>query len=56
MKGNYYRKISNIDRFARKFYCTHARLGTLRSEKRQARKAVRQDAKKSCRIFSDSTD
>lgn len=40
-KNNFYRKVFKMDRFGRAFYCQHARLGLVRSEKRQARKKVR---------------
>ena len=43
MKGNAYRKLYRIDRFARRFYCKHARLGQLRMDKRAARKRARRD-------------
>lgn len=41
MKGNGYKKLFQIDRFARKNYCPHARLNQLRSDKRQAKRTVR---------------
>lgn len=40
-KGNEYRKLFRIDRFARNFYCQHARLNQLRADKRAAKKAAR---------------
>lgn len=41
-----YKRLCYMDRFARDYYCKHARLGQLRLDKRRARKAVRADAKK----------
>ena len=38
MKGNSYRKDYNEDKFARAFYCQHARLNQLRSDKKQSRR------------------
>jgi hypothetical protein len=46
MKGNSYRKFFKIDRFARKYYCKHARLNQLRSDKKQSKKKIRRDLKK----------
>ena len=41
MKGNSYRK----DKFARAFYCQHARLNQLRSDKKQSRRKTRRKNK-----------
>lgn len=41
MKDNSYRKEYNIDRFARRYYCDHARLNQLRADKKQAARKVR---------------
>ena len=46
MKGNSHKKQYSEDKFARHFYCKHARLGQLRLDKKASRKKVRQDAKK----------
>ena len=43
MKGNGYRKLYNIDCFARRHYCKHARLGQLRMDKHAAKKAARKE-------------
>lgn len=40
-KGNDYRKVFYIDRFARFLYCQHARLNQLRSDKREAKRKLR---------------
>ena len=41
MKNNLHKKRTFIDRFARKFYCQHARLNSLRSDKKLAKKQER---------------
>lgn len=43
MKSNAYKKLYMIDKFARKYYCQHARLNQLRSDKKQAKRKVRRD-------------
>ena len=45
MKNNDYRKEFGIDEFARKYYCKHARLNQLRSDKKQAKRKSRRNAK-----------
>ena len=45
MKNNNYKKLYSIDRFARKFYCNHARLNQLRLDKKRAKRKVRRDNK-----------
>ncbi|MCI8601314.1 MAG: hypothetical protein HFE45_06925 [Oscillospiraceae bacterium] len=45
MKSNAYRKLFRIDRFARKYYCPHARLNQLRSDKRRAKRIARRHRK-----------
>ena len=45
-KGNHYRKLFDIDRFARHWYCQHARLNQLRREKRAAKRLARQTGKR----------
>ena len=46
MKNNDYRKEFGMDHFARKYYCTHARLNQVRSDKKQSKKKVRENTKK----------
>jgi len=46
LKGNWYRKLYGIDRFARRWYCDHARLNQLRADKKAAKKAARTERKK----------
>ena len=48
-KGNDYRKIFSIDRFARHWYCQHARLNQLRSDKREAKRKLRRQTKEMLR-------
>ena len=45
-KNNEHKKIFRMDEFGRKFYCQHARLNLLRSEKKQAKKKARQAQKR----------
>lgn len=46
MKGNSYKKLYSEDKFARKYYCKHARLNQIRNDKRQSRKKVRRTLKR----------
>lgn len=46
VKSNSHKKLYSIDKFARKFYCGHARLGQLRSEKHLAKVAARRSNKR----------
>lgn len=46
MKNNRYKKQYRIDRFARRYYCTHARLNQLRHDKKAAKRAVRRLSKR----------
>lgn len=48
-KNNEYRKIFRMDKFARRWYCHHARLNQLRSDKKLAKKSVRDAGKRICR-------
>ena len=45
MKGNSYRKDYNENKFARAFYCQHAWLNQLRSDKKQSRRKTRRKNK-----------
>lgn len=40
-KGNFYRKLYKMDKFARRYYCDHARLNQLRADKKAAKRVVR---------------
>lgn len=41
-----HKKLTYEDKFARKYYCSHARLGTLRYEKKHQKKLMRRIYKK----------
>jgi hypothetical protein len=40
------KKLTHEDKFARKYYCQHARLNSVRNDKRQAKKKMRTIDKK----------
>ena len=46
MKGNQYRKLHPMDRFAKKYYCQRARRNQIREDKCCLRKIARRAAKK----------
>lgn len=41
MKGNFHKKITKEDKFARKYYCKHARLNQLRADKQRQKRVMR---------------
>ena len=45
MKGNQYRKLHPMSKFAKKNYCQHAKRNQIRDDKRQLRRAVRRNGK-----------
>ena len=45
-KNNSHKKDFSEDKFARAFYCQHARLNQLREDKKQSRKKTRRKNKK----------
>lgn len=45
MKGNLYRKYIVTDRFAKMYYCYHARRGVRRKERKDCKKAWRNSEK-----------
>lgn len=51
MKGNSHKKRTFIDKFARKYYCQHARLNSLRSDKKIAKRQERKFNKKLCENY-----
>ena len=53
MKGNSHKKRTFIDRFARNYYCQHARLNYLRADKRLAKRQERHYNKKLCKTIFD---
>ncbi len=46
MKGNQYRKLHPMDKFAKKFYCQNAKRNQIRDDKHYLRKIVRRVGKK----------
>ena len=46
MKGNQYRKLHPMDKFAKKFYCQRARLNQIRDDKHYLRTILRRTGKK----------
>ncbi len=54
-KGNFHKKIYSIDEFARHYYCEHARLNQLRSDKKQSRMKYRA-YQKSAQAKMEGTD
>lgn len=46
MKGNQYRKLHPMDKFAKKYFCQRAKRNQIREDKRRLRKAVRLAGKK----------
>ena len=51
MKNNLYKRDYQEDKFARKYYCTHARLSQLRNDKKQSRRKTRNKGKEFCRNY-----
>ena len=49
MKGNSHKKRTFIDRFARNYYCQHARLNYLRADKKLATRQERRHCNSLCR-------
>lgn len=47
MRRNAYKKETFEDKFARRYYCEHARLNSIRSDKKEQHKKFRRDFKKS---------
>lgn len=46
MKGNQYRKLHPMSKFAKKYFCKKAKLNQIRDDKYYLRKAVRRAGKK----------
>lgn len=46
MKGNIHKKLTKEDKFARKYYCQHARLTQIRNDKKQQRRKFRRLTKR----------
>lgn len=49
-------KLTFEDKFARHLYCQHARLNSVRNDKKQATRQMRKINKKMCRKSLDSED
>ena len=49
MANNIHKKITNEDKFARHYYCQHARLNSIRQDKHQQRKQLRAINKRLCK-------
>lgn len=47
MKGNIHKKETYEDKFARHYYCEHARLNSIRWDKKEQHKKFRRDFKRS---------
>ncbi len=47
-------KLTFEDKFARNFYCQHARLNSVRNDKKQATRKMRKINKKMCKIPLDN--
>jgi hypothetical protein len=47
MRRNAHKKETFEDKFARRYYCEHARLNSIRSDKKEQHKKFRRDFKKS---------
>lgn len=54
MKSNAHKKRTFEDKFARRFYCSHARLNYLRSDKKQCRRKERHYGKSLCNESEDT--
>ena len=52
MANNRHKKDYNEDKFARNFYCPHARLNQLREDKKRSERATRRKTKKIFKKFS----
>ena len=49
-------KLTYEDKFARNFYCPHARLNSVRNDKKQATRKMRKINKKMCKEPLDEED
>lgn len=55
-KGNAFHKLFQIDEFARRFYCEHARLNQLRGDKLRSKRKVRRQMKEETKRSADGYD
>ena len=56
MANNNHKKEYKENKFARHFYCQHARLNQLREDKRRARRKTRKNSKKIIKNFEKGID
>lgn len=56
MKDNTHKKRSEIDKFARRFYCQNARLRQLRSDKYFGKRKERRYQKSLCRVMENHNE
>lgn len=56
MANNRHKKDYNEDKFARHYYCPHARLNQLREDKKHAERATRRKRKKFLKNFEKGID
>lgn len=54
MKSNIHKKLTKEDKFARKYYCQHARLNSIRIDKKSQSKRNRKINKNLCKITIDN--
>lgn len=54
MKSNDHKKRTFEDKFARRFWCTHARLNSIRSDKKRCRRQERYYGKSLCKESEDT--
>lgn len=54
MKSNIYKKITTENKFARRYYCNHARLNSIRRDKKENSKAFRRYNKKLCQKIEEN--
>lgn len=53
MKSNNHKKMFREDKFGRRYYCKHARLGLVRIDKKLGKKAWRNSEKEMIKEYSD---
>lgn len=56
MANNQHKKLTFEDKFARRFYCQHARLNSVRADKKKQRKDMRKINKEICKKGLDNQD
>lgn len=55
MKSNIHKKDYPEDKFARNFYCDHARLNQLRADKKASKRKTRRKLNKNCKKRLDKS-